>query len=125
MPGALVPPRRVVTSTDLLRAVLRAGHGPTDRRARKEEAGVARHAVRAVARTTPLSAFTAVGWGVLPTPSAVDRGDASWNGADLPVGSSRAVVRANRTLVDTLFVGAGGGPAPPLDPAAPHVQQPA
>ncbi|MEV4876233.1 lantibiotic dehydratase [Streptomyces cyaneofuscatus] len=101
------------TSADLLRAVLRAGHGPTDRRARKEEAGVLRHATRAVARTTPLSAFTAVGWGVLPTPSAADRGDVSWdevswdevswNGADLPVGSSRAVVRANRTLVDTLF----------------------
>ncbi|MFD8062314.1 lantibiotic dehydratase [Streptomyces cyaneofuscatus] len=98
------------TSADLLRAVLRAGHGPTDRRARKEEAGVARHAVRAVARTTPLSAFTAVGWGVLPTPSAVDRGDVSWNGADLPVGSSRAVVRANRTLVDTLFAALAADP---------------
>ncbi|WOP07103.1 lantibiotic dehydratase [Streptomyces cyaneofuscatus] len=98
------------TSADLLRAVLRAGHGPTDRRARKEEAGVARHAVRAVARTTPLSAFTAVGWGVLPTPSAVDRGDFSWNGADLPVGSSRAVVHANRTLVDTLFAALAADP---------------
>ncbi|MGK3089750.1 lantibiotic dehydratase [Streptomyces sp. WAC01490] len=98
------------TSADLLRAVLRAGHGPTDRRARKEEAGVARHAVRAVARTTPLSAFTAVGWGVLPTPSAVDRGDVSWNGANLPVGSSRAVVRTNRTLVDTLFAALAADP---------------
>ncbi|MFJ7327825.1 lantibiotic dehydratase [Streptomyces cyaneofuscatus] len=98
------------TSADLLRAVLRAGHGPTDRRARKEEVGVARHAVRAVARTTPLSAFTAVGWGMLPSPSAADRGDASWNGADLPVGSSRAVVRANRTLVDTLFAALAADP---------------
>ncbi len=98
------------TSADLLRAVLRAGHGPTDRRARKEEVGVARHAVRAVARTTPLSAFTAVGWGLLPAPSAADRGDASWNGADLPVGSSRAVVRANRTLVDTLFAALAADP---------------
>ncbi|MDX3378375.1 lantibiotic dehydratase [Streptomyces sp. ME02-6991-2A] len=108
------------TSADLLRAVLRAGHGPTDRRARKEEAGVLRHATRAVARTTPLSAFTAVGWGVLPRPSAADRGDASgneaswngasWNGADLPVGSSRAVVRANRTLVDTLFAALADDP---------------
>ncbi|MFD5986541.1 lantibiotic dehydratase [Streptomyces cyaneofuscatus] len=98
------------TSADLLRAVLRAGQKPTDRRARKEEAGVVRHAVRAVARTTPLSAFTAVGWGMLPTPSTVDRGDASWNGADLPVGSSRAVVRANRTLVDTLFAALAADP---------------
>ncbi|RST17677.1 hypothetical protein EF908_33915, partial [Streptomyces sp. WAC04770] len=46
------------TSADLLRAVVRAGQdGPVDRRARKEEAGVLRHVTRAVARTTPLSAF--------------------------------------------------------------------
>ncbi|MBT2377667.1 lantibiotic dehydratase [Streptomyces sp. ISL-111] len=98
------------TSADLLRAVLRAGHEPADRRARKEEAGVLRHAARAVARTTPLSAFAAVGWGVLPTPSAADREGAAWNGADLPVGSSRAVVRANRTLVDTLFAALAADP---------------
>ncbi|MFJ4970191.1 lantibiotic dehydratase [Streptomyces sp. NPDC088755] len=161
------------TSADLLRAVVRAGQGPADRRARKEEAGVLRHAARAVARTTPLSAFTGVGWGVLPPPSGGEQGadsrngtglgadschgaaldadschgaaldadschgaaldagschsaglDAgsrngtgsgagsrngigsgagSWNGVDLPLGSSRAVVRPNRTLVDTLF----------------------
>ncbi|XQE84512.1 hypothetical protein ACN24M_02550 [Streptomyces microflavus] len=51
------------TSADLLRAVMRAGEGLEDRRARKEEAGVLRHVTRAVARTTPLSAFAAVGWG--------------------------------------------------------------
>ncbi|MYX18361.1 hypothetical protein GTY67_33980 [Streptomyces sp. SID8374] len=127
------------TSADLLRAVTRAGHEPADRRARKEEAGVLRHVTRAVARTTPLSAFTGVGWGVLPKPSGgegaatgpwsgagpeaagswgrVDpetagpwsgvaretAGPCLWNDADLPLGSLRAVVRANRTLVDTLF----------------------
>ncbi|MFD8619293.1 lantibiotic dehydratase [Streptomyces sp. NPDC059513] len=125
------------TSADLLRAVTRAGQGPTDRRARKEEAGVLRHVARAVARTTPLSAFTGVGWGVLPMPSGGEGAAAGswggadtdaagswngvdpetagpwngvgleaagpWSGAELPLGSSRAVVRANRTLVDTLF----------------------
>ncbi|WP_432152353.1 lantibiotic dehydratase [Streptomyces sp. bgisy029] len=97
------------TSADLLRAVERAGQGPTDRRTRKEEAGVLRHATRAVARTTPLSAFAGVGWGVLPT--APGNGEAgSWNGTDLPVGSARAVVRANRTLVDTLFAALAADP---------------
>ncbi|MET9928271.1 MULTISPECIES: lantibiotic dehydratase [unclassified Streptomyces] len=90
------------TSADLLRAVVRAGQGPTDRRTRKEEAGVLRHATRAVARTTPLSAFTGVGWGMLASAPG-KRETGSWNGAELPVGSARAVVRANRTLVDTLF----------------------
>ncbi|MEW2071431.1 lantibiotic dehydratase, partial [Streptomyces sp. NPDC007346] len=120
------------TSADLLRAVVRAGQGPADRRARKEEAGVVRHVTRAVARTTPLSAFAAVGWGVLPTPpggdtdpaadprngaeqgagseDSTDRGTGSWNGAELPLGSSRAVVRANRTLVDTLFAALAADP---------------
>jgi len=128
------------TSADLLRAVIRAGEGLEDRRARKEEAGVLRHVTRAVARTTPLSAFAAVGWGMLPTPSGTDRGAdpgngsdlgagsrngaelgagfwngaelgaGSWNGADLPLGSSRAVVRANRTLVDTLFAALAADP---------------
>ncbi|MFH9265177.1 lantibiotic dehydratase [Streptomyces sp. NPDC017546] len=111
------------TSADLLRAVVRAGQGREDRRTRKEEPGVLRHVTRAVARTTPLSAFVGVGWGVLPTPPGAKReagpgdgpeqgtgswhgpeqGTGVWNGADLPLGSSRAVVRANRTLVDTLF----------------------
>ncbi|MFF2721106.1 lantibiotic dehydratase [Streptomyces sp. NPDC058011] len=90
------------TSADLLRAVVRAGQGPTDRRTRKEEAGVLRHATRAVARTTPLSAFTGVGWGMLASAPG-KRETGSWSGAELPVGSARAVVRANRTLVDTLF----------------------
>lgn len=138
------------TSADLLRAVVRLGQdGPVDRRARKEEAGVLRHVTRAVARTTPLSAFTAVGWGVLPglpggegaaaagvwsgaelgaaragcgagpeaagaggvvdagtsgSRSAVEPGAfEAWSAVDLPLRSASAVVRANRTLVDTLF----------------------
>ncbi|MFJ3235893.1 lantibiotic dehydratase [Streptomyces sp. NPDC086787] len=51
-----------LTSADLLRAVDRAGRGETGRRARKEEASVLRHALRASAKTSPLSWFTAVGW---------------------------------------------------------------
>ncbi|MYT98773.1 MULTISPECIES: lantibiotic dehydratase [unclassified Streptomyces] len=131
------------TSADLLRAVVRAGaDGPVDRRARKEEAGVLRHATRAVARTTPLSAFTAVGWGVLTEPSGGRRGGSeatgraepeaagasieaepdaaaggvdprtagAWSAVELPLGSARAVVRANRTLVDALFAALAADP---------------
>ncbi|MEU3264157.1 lantibiotic dehydratase [Streptomyces bacillaris] len=132
------------TSADLLRAVVRAGQdGPVDRRARKEEAGVLRHVTRAVARTTPLSAFTAVGWGVLPGPSSGGEGVGSgarsyaeleaagawndaepgaarsgaapetagaWSAVELPLGSALAVVRANRTLVDTLFAALAADP---------------
>ncbi|MEO3973636.1 lantibiotic dehydratase [Streptomyces sp. CAU 1734] len=91
------------TSADLLRAVVRAGEGRDDRRARKEEAGVLRHAMRASARTTPLSWFTAVGWGELP-PATADSGrpGAPWSGAELPLDAASAVVRTNRTLADTL-----------------------
>ncbi|MEU3837341.1 lantibiotic dehydratase [Streptomyces microflavus] len=102
------------TSADLLRAVMRAGEGLEDRRARKEEAGVLRHVTRAVARTTPLSAFAAVGWGVLPRAAkagnGADLGARSWNAADLPLGSSRSVVRPNRTLVETLFAALAADP---------------
>ncbi|WP_309236381.1 lantibiotic dehydratase [Streptomyces sp. CAI 127] len=98
------------TSADLLRAVTRAGEDRRDRRARKEEAGVVRHATRAFARTTPLSAFTGVGWGLLPAPSPPDRGTTSWHRADLPLDASRTVVRANRTLVDTLFAALASDP---------------
>ncbi|WP_018487809.1 MULTISPECIES: lantibiotic dehydratase [unclassified Streptomyces] len=131
------------TSADLLRAVVRAGaDGPVDRRARKEEAGVLRHVTRAVARTTPLSAFTAVGWGVLPEPSegrwggsgapgraepeaagtsieaeprtarggVAPRTAGAWSALELPLGSARAVVRANRTLVDALFAALAADP---------------
>ncbi|ARQ72565.1 lantibiotic dehydratase [Streptomyces marincola] len=89
------------TSADLLRAVLRAGTGREDRRARKEEAGVLRYAARAVARTTPLSWFAAVGWGTLPPP-ADGPPPAARGGISLPARDATAVVRPNRTLVDTL-----------------------
>lgn len=108
------------TSADLLRAVMRAGEGLEDRRARKEEAGVLRHVTRAVARTTPLSAFAAVGWGALPRATkagngpgslnGADLGARSWNAADLPLESFRSVVRPNRTLVDTLFAALAADP---------------
>ncbi|OSZ55263.1 hypothetical protein OQI_39575, partial [Streptomyces pharetrae CZA14] len=59
-----------LTSADLLRAIDRAGRGQTGRRARKEEASVLRHALRASTKTSPLSWFTAVGWAPA---AAVDR----------------------------------------------------
>ncbi|MFG2620812.1 lantibiotic dehydratase [Streptomyces sp. NPDC048507] len=89
-----------LTSADLLRAVLRAGTGATDRRARKEEAGVLRHALRACTKTSPLSWFTAVGWG--PLTPAPDRPAPSWGGADPLGGPPHAVVRVNRTLTTAL-----------------------
>ncbi|WP_097871736.1 lantibiotic dehydratase [Streptomyces sp. rh34] len=88
------------TSADLLRAVVRAGQGREGRRARKEEPGVLRHVTRAVARTTPLSAFVGVGWGVLPTPPGAEReagpgnsprqGTGSSNGPEQDTGSSNS-----------------------------------
>ncbi|SCF81344.1 hypothetical protein GA0115255_107371, partial [Streptomyces sp. Ncost-T6T-2b] len=46
----------------------------------------------------------------MPAPSPPDRGTASWHGADLPLDTSRTVVRANRTLVDTLFAALASDP---------------
>ncbi|MCX5192603.1 lantibiotic dehydratase family protein [Streptomyces sp. NBC_00249] len=90
------------TSADLLAAVERAGTGATGRRTRKEEPGVLRHAVRASTRTSPLSWFTAVGWGPLPArPAAPGAAAAPWGEADLlPDPGSR--VRTSRTLVAAL-----------------------
>ncbi|MGW0391022.1 lantibiotic dehydratase [Streptomyces sp. NPDC003042] len=89
-----------LTSADLLRAVERAGTGVADRRARKEEATVLRYALRASTKTSPLSWFTAVGWGTLPESSA--RPVPSWATAPLFEGGLRAVVKANRTLTTAL-----------------------
>ncbi|WP_284581473.1 lantibiotic dehydratase [Streptomyces sp. 2P-4] len=75
-------------STDLLRAVSRAARDEGGRRARKEEPSVLRHALRATAKTSPLSWFTAVGWSG-PAPAAGPP-------------ALRAVVRENRTLVAAL-----------------------
>ncbi|MEU8774218.1 lantibiotic dehydratase [Streptomyces sp. NPDC048606] len=96
------------TSADLLAAVERAaggaGVGPDGRgrRARKEEPGVLRHAVRAATRTSPLSWFTAVGWGPLTVrPGARETVVAEWGEGDL-LGTTHNSVRANRTLVTAL-----------------------
>ncbi|MFD5432939.1 lantibiotic dehydratase [Kitasatospora sp. NPDC127067] len=86
--------RRAVAlgSADLLRAVVTASDVSAGRggRARKEEAKVLRHALRATGKTSPLSWFTAVGW-ASDGPRPADAGTAP-----------RAVVRANRTLVGAL-----------------------
>ncbi|MBD3579858.1 lantibiotic dehydratase [Streptomyces sp. KD18] len=77
-----------LSSTDLLRAVSRAARDEGGRRARKEEPSVLRHALRATAKTSPLSWYTAVGWyGQGP-------------GAGTP--ALRAVVRENRAPVAAL-----------------------
>ncbi|MFE0459267.1 lantibiotic dehydratase [Kitasatospora sp. NPDC058965] len=87
-----------LTSTDLLRAVQRAGTGATDRRARKEEPGVLRYALRASTKTSPFSWFTAVGWGPLvPGPGA------GRPAVDLAAQTPASVVEANRTLVAALI----------------------
>lgn len=58
--------RRAVAlgSADLLRAVVHTSDQEAGRpgRARKEEAAVLRHSLRATCKTSPLSWFTAVGW---------------------------------------------------------------
>ncbi|MEO3977597.1 lantibiotic dehydratase [Streptomyces sp. CAU 1734] len=85
-----------LTSPDLLRAVDRAGAGNGGGRARKEEPGVLRHALRSCTRTSPLSYFTAVGWGPL---------DGGPEGAGAPPGPAgvRAVVRTSQTLVGAVW----------------------
>ncbi|MFJ7587615.1 hypothetical protein ACIQZO_09545 [Streptomyces sp. NPDC097617] len=97
-----------LTSADLLRAVNRAATGAADRRARKEEPTVLRYALRASTKTSPLSWFTAVGWG--PLAGAPAGGPAygparpvtSWGAAPVLDGPLRSVVRANRTLTTAL-----------------------
>ncbi|MFI2608526.1 lantibiotic dehydratase [Kitasatospora sp. NPDC018619] len=79
-----------LTSADLLRAVANtaAAAGEPRGRAGKEEAAVLRHALRATAKTSPLSWYTAVGW--------------ASDGAGAVPGEPRAVVRENRALVAAL-----------------------
>ncbi|MGF1430287.1 lantibiotic dehydratase [Kitasatospora sp. LaBMicrA B282] len=96
-----------LTSTDLLRAVQRAGAGAADRRARKEEPGVLRYALRASTKTSPLSWFTAVGWGPLapgldgPAGPLDSRGLGDL-GEQLGAGPLTPVVKVNRVLVGAL-----------------------
>ncbi|MCX5197396.1 lantibiotic dehydratase family protein [Streptomyces sp. NBC_00249] len=89
-----------LTSADLLRAVERAGTGAADRRARKEEPAVLRYALRASTKTSPLSWFTAVGWGPLTGPPG--RPLPSWGAPHLYDVPLRPVVKANRTLTTAL-----------------------
>lgn len=93
-----------LTSADLLRAINRAATGTADRRARKEEPTVLRYALRASTKTSPLSWFTAVGWGPLAGHLAdgAARPVTSWGAAPLLDGPLRSVVRANRTLTTAL-----------------------
>ncbi|MFC1419003.1 lantibiotic dehydratase [Streptacidiphilus cavernicola] len=96
--------RRAValTSSDLLRAVDRASSGVADRKARKEEPGVLRQVLRAGTKTSPLSWFTAVGWG-LCDPSSGDGSDLrAWEQAGLSIEGLTSVVKVNRTLVSAL-----------------------
>jgi hypothetical protein len=98
--------RRAValTSSDLLRAVERAGTGTDDRKARKEEPGVLRHVLRASTKTSPLSWLTAVGWGICDQPASGTTvlGTRDREEDRLPVGALTSVVKANRTLVSAL-----------------------
>ncbi|MFE1791894.1 lantibiotic dehydratase [Streptomyces sp. NPDC059525] len=89
-----------LTSADLLRAVERAGTGAQDRKARKEEAAVLRYALRASTKTSPLSWFTAVGWGPLPQTSG--RTVPAWGRAPVLEGPLHAVVQPSRTLTTAL-----------------------
>ncbi|GGS32203.1 hypothetical protein Snoj_26860 [Streptomyces nojiriensis] len=93
-----------LTSADLLRAINRAATAATDRRARKEEPTVLRYALRASTKTSPLSWFTAVGWGPLPghPTDGPARPVTSWGTAPLLDGPLHSVVRTNRTLTTAL-----------------------
>ncbi|MFF5703280.1 lantibiotic dehydratase [Streptomyces sp. NPDC012794] len=91
-----------LTSADLLRAVERAGTGTQDRRARKEEPAVLRYALRASTKTSPLSWFTAVGWGPLPSGPRRGRAVPAWGLAPLFDGPLHPVVQPSRTLTTAL-----------------------
>ncbi|MEU7474913.1 lantibiotic dehydratase [Lentzea sp. NPDC042327] len=79
----------VFSGRDLWQGLARAGAG--DRRARKAEPTVLRYALRATAKTSPLSWYTAVGWG-------------TWS-ADAPApewGEPVAVTRVSQVLLARL-----------------------
>ncbi|MER6469681.1 lantibiotic dehydratase [Streptomyces collinus] len=91
-----------LTSADLLRAVGRAGRGETGRRARKVEASVLRHALRASTKTSPLSWFTAVGWAAEPAVGAAATAATASEPEPGPTVPVTSVVKENRTLVAAL-----------------------
>lgn len=135
---AAEPLRRAVTLTgaDLLRGIDRAaaaGANP-DSRARKSEPNTLRYALRATAKTSPLSWFTYVGWGnwaadrpepgvaggrpqTGPTTGPVGAGSAAAGEADLG-GQPVAVAQANRTLLTRLFAAVVADPR--LRDTVPH-----
>ncbi|RSS57934.1 lantibiotic dehydratase, partial [Streptomyces sp. WAC06614] len=104
-------------SPDLLRAVDRAAHGADDRRSRKEEPAVLRYALRASTKTSPLSWFTAVGWGPLRAgrapagPVPVPDAPVAWGEAGLHEAPFAPVVRVNRALVGALTAALAEDPA--------------
>ncbi|MBH5338189.1 lantibiotic dehydratase [Streptomyces pactum] len=91
-----------LTSADLLRAVQRAGDGTADRRTRKEEPNVLRYALRASTKTSPLSWFTAVGWGPLPEPPDGRPLRRDWGDPGPLDGPLHTRVTVNRTLTSAL-----------------------
>lgn len=91
-----------LTSADLLRALERAGRGTDDRKARKEEPNVLRYALRASTKTSPLSWFTAVGWGPLSQSPAPRPHVRPWGHEALLDGPLHATVTVNRTLTAAL-----------------------
>lgn len=96
-----------LTSPDLLRAMERATaslDGAQDRRGRKAEPGVLRYALRASTKTSPLSWFTAVGWGQLPDPDP-DATLRTWGQLDWPRHRLSATARPGRPLVELLVGG--------------------
>ncbi|WFE27272.1 hypothetical protein O7623_29220 [Solwaraspora sp. WMMD791] len=137
---AAEPLRRAVTLTgaDLLRGIDRAaaaGAHP-DSRARKSEPNALRYALRATAKTSPLSWFTYVGWGnwvdpptAPPTPttdptSAPTVAPTASADAAVPVDPAAvadppvAVAQANRTLLARLLAAVLAEPA--LRDTVPH-----
>ena len=92
--AAAEPLRRasVLTGRDLLYGLERTARagGEPDKKARKSEATVLRYALRATAKTSPLSWYTSVGWGHWATEDA------------LPAGEPAAIARVNRVLLARL-----------------------
>jgi|GEM_PF-1730185 len=134
---AAEPLRRAVTLTgaDLLRGIDRAAAGGAnpDSRARKSEPNALRYALRATAKTSPLSWFTYVAWGnwtgasepaggaapADPAVGADPAGDAVPARATVPAGGQPvAVAQANRTLLARLLAAVIADPG--LRDTVPH-----
>ncbi|MBW4717788.1 lantibiotic dehydratase [Saccharothrix obliqua] len=97
----------VLTGPDLLHGLDRtaAGRGEPDRKARKAEPTVLRYALRATSKTSPLSWYTHVGWGVW--------GDGPWPDAE-PVAHPEVNRLLTTRLLDALAPGLPHRLAPAL-----------